>query len=87
MSKSIQTLRPLVPCLQIASKMDPADKSTIESAVDDAISWLDTNQLAEVRVCLQWRCPVSAHDIACDCRQLPLPCCCGLQCIRLQPRC
>ena len=41
---------PLVPSLQIASKMDPADKSTIESAVDDAISWLDTNQLAEVRM-------------------------------------
>jgi hypothetical protein len=41
----------LLPSLQIASKMDPADKSTIESAVDDAISWLDTNQLAEVRIC------------------------------------
>ena len=40
-----------MPSLQIASKMDPADKSTIESAVDDAISWLDTNQLAEVRIC------------------------------------
>lgn len=33
---------------QIASKMDAEDKSTIESAVDEAISWLDTNQLAEV---------------------------------------
>ena len=42
---------PRRPPLQIASKMDPADKSTIESAVDDAISWLDTNQLAEVRTC------------------------------------
>lgn len=33
---------------KVASKLDPSDKQTIESAVDEAISWLDTNQLAEV---------------------------------------
>eukprot|EP00271_Cylindrocystis_brebissonii_P021948 TRINITY_DN817_c0_g1_i1.p1 TRINITY_DN817_c0_g1~~TRINITY_DN817_c0_g1_i1.p1 ORF type:complete len:650 (-),score=139.28 TRINITY_DN817_c0_g1_i1:766-2715(-) len=31
-----------------SSKLDPADKKKIEDAVSDAISWLDTNQLAEV---------------------------------------
>jgi L1 cell adhesion molecule like protein len=30
-----------------AGKLDPADKKTIESAIDKAIEWLDANQLAE----------------------------------------
>jgi len=34
---------------QVASKIDPADKSTIEKAVDETVEWLDANQLAEVR--------------------------------------
>ncbi|KAH9324050.1 hypothetical protein KI387_004228, partial [Taxus chinensis] len=33
---------------KIASKLDPADKEKIERAVNDALSWLDQNQLAEV---------------------------------------
>lgn len=33
---------------KVASKLDPADKSTIEQTTDECISWLDTNQLAEV---------------------------------------
>jgi len=33
----------------VASKIDPADKSTIEKAVDETVEWLDANQLAEVR--------------------------------------
>ncbi|GBG71286.1 hypothetical protein CBR_g8708 [Chara braunii] len=32
---------------KIASKLDPADKQTIEKAVDAAVEWLDHNQLAE----------------------------------------
>jgi len=31
----------------VASKLDPADKKTIETAIDKAIEWLDANQLAE----------------------------------------
>ena len=34
---------------QVASKIDPADKATIEKAVDETVEWLDANQLAEVR--------------------------------------
>lgn len=33
--------------LQVASKLSPEDKERIEKAVDEAISWLDSNQLAE----------------------------------------
>jgi L1 cell adhesion molecule like protein len=33
---------------KVASKLDAADKQAIEKAVEDAISWLDKNQLAEV---------------------------------------
>ncbi|CAO2196998.1 unnamed protein product [Urochloa humidicola] len=33
---------------KIASKLSPDDKKKIEEAVDGAISWLDSNQLAEV---------------------------------------
>ena len=33
---------------KIASKLSPEDKKKIEDAVDGAISWLDSNQLAEV---------------------------------------
>ena len=33
---------------QVASKLDPADKETIEKAVDETVEWLDSNQLAEV---------------------------------------
>ncbi|XP_059453039.1 heat shock 70 kDa protein-like [Corylus avellana] len=33
---------------KIAGKLDPADKEKIEKAVNDAIEWLDRNQLAEV---------------------------------------
>jgi L1 cell adhesion molecule like protein len=33
---------------KVSSKLDAADKQTIEKAVDDAIAWLDKNQLAEV---------------------------------------
>ena len=34
--------------LQVASKISSEDKSKIEKAVDDAMEWLDSNQLAEV---------------------------------------
>lgn len=34
--------------MQIASKLEPDDRKTIEEAVEGAISWLDTNGLAEV---------------------------------------
>jgi len=33
---------------KVAGQLDANDKSTIEKAVDEAISWLDKNQLAEV---------------------------------------
>ena len=33
---------------QVASKISSEDKSKIEKAVDDAMEWLDSNQLAEV---------------------------------------
>ena len=33
---------------KFAGKLDPADKSKIEEAINGAISWLDQNQLAEV---------------------------------------
>ena len=33
---------------KIAGKLDPSDKQRIEKAVDDAIQWLEGNQLAEV---------------------------------------
>merc|ERR1711975_68301 len=33
---------------KLAGKIDPADKEKIEKAINDAISWLDSNQLAEV---------------------------------------
>jgi L1 cell adhesion molecule like protein len=33
---------------KVASKLEPQDKQTIEKAVDEAIAWLDKNQLAEV---------------------------------------
>ena len=32
---------------QVASKLSPEDKERIEKAVDETISWLDANQLAE----------------------------------------
>ena len=39
----------LVRCEQVASKLDPADKEKLEKEIEDAIKWLDDNQLAEVR--------------------------------------
>lgn len=33
---------------KVAGKLEAADKEKLEKAVDDAISWLDGNQLAEV---------------------------------------
>lgn len=33
---------------KIASKLDPADKQRIEKAVEEALEWLEKNQLAEV---------------------------------------
>ena len=33
---------------KIGSKLSAGDKKTIEDAIDQAISWLDNNQLAEV---------------------------------------
>jgi hypothetical protein len=41
---------PPPPCRdeKTASKLSAEDKQTIESAVNDAISWLEGNQLAEV---------------------------------------
>ena len=36
--------------LQVASKIPEEDKSTLEKAIEEAISWLDANQLAEVRI-------------------------------------
>ena len=35
-------------CAQVASKLSPEDKAAVERAVEDAIAWLDANQLAEV---------------------------------------
>lgn len=32
---------------KVASKLDPADKESIDKAIDEAINWLDNNQLAE----------------------------------------
>ena len=32
----------------MADKLSPEDKEKIEKAVDETISWLDSNQLAEV---------------------------------------
>ncbi|KAI3861151.1 hypothetical protein MKW92_014242 [Papaver armeniacum] len=32
---------------KIAGKLDPADKKKMEDAIEAAIQWLDTNQLAE----------------------------------------
>lgn len=34
-------------CAQVASKLDKDDLDKIEKEVDEAISWLDANQLAE----------------------------------------
>lgn len=34
--------------LQVASKISDEDKKSIETAVDEAMEWLDSNQLAEV---------------------------------------
>ena len=34
--------------LQVASKISDEDKKSIEKAVDEAMEWLDSNQLAEV---------------------------------------
>ena len=34
--------------MQVASKLSQEDKERIEKAVDEAIAWLDSNQLAEV---------------------------------------
>lgn len=34
--------------VQVASKLSPEDKQAVERAVEDTISWLDSNQLAEV---------------------------------------
>lgn len=36
--------------MQVASQIPPEDKERAEKAIDDAISWLDANQLGEVRV-------------------------------------
>lgn len=33
---------------KVASKLDAADKEALDKAVEDAIKWLDDNQLAEV---------------------------------------
>ncbi|MED6216123.1 70-kilodalton heat shock protein [Stylosanthes scabra] len=33
---------------KIGGKLDPSDKQKIEKAVDDAIEWVEGNQLAEV---------------------------------------
>lgn len=35
--------------LQVASQLSPEDKEKAESAINEAISWLDANQLGEVR--------------------------------------
>ena len=34
--------------MQVASKISDEDKKSIEKAVDEAMEWLDSNQLAEV---------------------------------------
>ena len=46
--------------MQVASKLDPADKETLEKAIDEAIQWLDNNQLAEVS--LRYPCSSIARD-------------------------
>ncbi len=33
---------------KVGGKLDPADKAKIEGAIDEAVRWLETNQLAEV---------------------------------------
>ena len=59
--------------LQVASKLDPSDKETITKAVEETISWLDSNQLAEVciPVCSMQlgTCPLLHHLLqpACPC--------------------
>lgn len=34
---------------QVASKLPEEDKTKLDGAIDEAVSWLDANQLAEVR--------------------------------------
>jgi len=41
------TMRNTIRDEKIASKLDPADKTKIEKAVEDTIKWLDSNQTAE----------------------------------------
>ncbi len=45
--QSIEERRDDVRCAQVASKLDKDDLDKIEKEVDEAISWLDANQLAE----------------------------------------
>ncbi len=33
---------------KVASQLSPSDKAAVEQAVDEALKWLDANQLAEV---------------------------------------
>jgi L1 cell adhesion molecule like protein len=42
------TMRNTIRDEKVSSKLDPADKDTIEKAVDKAIHWLESNQLADV---------------------------------------
>ena len=50
-------------CGQVASKLSPEDKATVERAVDDTISWLDANQLAEVDE-FEHKCALPQNDMS-----------------------
>ena len=54
---------------QVASQIPAEDKERAEKAIDDAISWLDANQLGEVRggrsrCCDRWTPPSMYHAIS-----------------------
>ncbi len=59
---------------QVASKIDADDKAKIEESVEEAITWLDANGLAEV---LAFLCLTPCVEILlkCSCRHIWLgPC-------------
>ncbi len=49
---------------QVASNLSPEDKEKVERAVEDVISWLDANQLAEVDE-FEHKCGPAGSELAC----------------------
>jgi hypothetical protein len=49
---------------QVASKLSPEDKEKVERAVEDVISWLDANQLAEVDE-FEHKCGPASSELEC----------------------